>query len=117
MNKQQIITFDNLMSKVSTYIKDEKEINMIKKAYELASKVHFGTYRMTGEAYIDHPINVAYILTDINADYETICAGLLHDVIEDSDVTKEELKSSFGNTIADLVDGVTKINNLGWTLQ
>ena len=108
---------------------------MIKKAYELASKVHFGTYRMTGEAYIDHPINVAYILTDINADYETICAGLLHDVIEDSDVTKEELKSSFGNTIADLVDGVTKINklnfessgsrasiatqrkNLGWTLQ
>lgn len=114
MNKQQIITFDNLMSKVSTYIKDEKEINMIKKAYELASKVHFGTYRMTGEAYIDHPINVAYILTDINADYETICAGLLHDVIEDSDVTKEELKSSFGNTIADLVDGVTKINKLNF---
>lgn len=114
MDKKVNVTFDILMSKVSVYIKEKKELDMIQEAYELAQNVHFGTYRMTGEPYIEHPLTVAYILTDINADYETICAGLLHDVIEDTEITKEEIANKFGKTIADLVDGVTKINKLNF---
>ena len=68
---------------------------MIKKAYDYAADLHLGTYRMTGEAYIEHPLHVAYILTDISADYETICAGILHDVLEDTPVTREEMVEEF----------------------
>ena len=114
MDKNTNITFDDLMSKVSLYIKDEAELEIIKKAYEVAEKAHFGIKRMTGEDYIEHPLTVAYILTDVNADAETICAGLLHDVIEDTDTTKEEIASMFGDTVASLVDGVTKINKISF---
>ena len=114
MTKNIKITFDDLIEKISTYIDDSEQISVIRKAYEFATNVHFGTYRMTGEDYIDHPLHVAYILTDIKADYETLCAGLLHDVIEDSPITKEELDCEFGTVIANLVDGVTKINKLNF---
>lgn len=114
MDKKLKVTFDVLMSKVSIYIKEKTELEKIKEAYALASKVHFGTFRMTGEPYIEHPLTVAYILTDISADYETICAGLLHDVIEDTEITKEDIAEQFGTSIADLVDGVTKINKLNF---
>ncbi len=106
------LTFNDLFKKISTYIDDSNEKNLIKKAYKYAATKHFGIKRMTGEDYIDHPLQVAYILTDIDADAETICAALLHDVIEDCDVTKEELEKEFSPQIANLVDGVTKINKL-----
>jgi len=108
------ITFDSLLEKVRTYISDEEQLCMIEHAYEFAANLHAGTYRMTGEAYIDHPLHVAYILTDIKADYETLCAGLLHDVLEDTPITKEEMEQEFGSTIVSLVDGVTKINKLNF---
>lgn len=114
MAKNIKITFDDLIEKVSTYIKEEEQLSLIRKAYDFAANVHFGTYRLTGEDYIEHPLHVAYILTDIQADYETLCAGLLHDVIEDSPTTKEELERDFSKVIADLVDGVTKINKLNF---
>ena len=108
------ITFDDFMEKVKTYIGDEKQLSLIKRAYDFAADVHAGAYRMTGEDYIDHPLHVAYILTDIKADYETLCAGLLHDGLEDTPITKEELEQEFGHTIVLLVDGVTKINKLNF---
>ena len=108
------LTYEDLELRLKTYIKDEKEMALIRKAYEYAKEKHFGVTRMTGEAYIDHPLNVAYILAEINADCATICAGLLHDVLEDTEVTKEELASSFTDEIANLVDGVTKINKLNF---
>lgn len=114
MAKNIKITFDDLIEKVSTYIKEEEQLSLIRKAYDFAANVHFGAYRLTGEDYIEHPLHVAYILTDIQADYETLCAGILHDVIEDSPTTKEELERDFSKVIADLVDGVTKINKLNF---
>ena len=109
---QKDLTIDKLMDKIKTYITDEKELDIIKEAYKFAYEKHFGQKRLTGEEYIIHPLNVAYILTRINADYETLSAALLHDTIEDCNVTKEEIEEKFGHNIMTLVEGVTKINKL-----
>lgn len=109
------MTFAILKEKLDTYITDANEIEQIKKAYEFAYEKHFGVKRMTGEDYITHPLNVAYILTDIHADSATICGALLHDVLEDCDVSKEEMEARFGPEITTLVDGVTKINKLNFS--
>lgn len=109
---QKDLTIDKLMDKIKTYIVDEKELDIIKEAYKFAYEKHFGQKRLTGEEYIIHPLNVAYILTRINADYETLSAALLHDTIEDCNVTKEEIEEKFGHNIMTLVEGVTKINKL-----
>ena len=111
------ITFDELLDKVSLYIKNEKDKKIITKAYLFAFEKHFGQKRRTGEDYIVHPLNVAYILAELNADYQTICAALLHDTIEDCDVTKEDISNKFSVEIANLVDGVTKINKLNFNLE
>ena len=108
----QDLNFERLMYNIKTYIKDEKKLALIEKAYNLANSKHQGQFRKSGEAYIIHPLNVAAILTEINADYETLCAALLHDTIEDADVTPQELEKEFGHTVKVLVDGVTKINKL-----
>ncbi len=109
------ITFDELYEKVNTYITDEKELKLLSSAYLFAYEKHFGQKRLTGEDYITHPLNVAYILSEINADSSTLCAAILHDTIEDCDVTEEDLEKKFGHEIASLVNGVTKINKLKFT--
>lgn len=115
MTKKNVgITLDDLLQAVTSYTKDEQEIKLIKDAYHYAEEKHFGVKRLTGEDYIEHPLQVAYILTEINADTETLCAALLHDVLEDCDICKEELEELFGYTVANLVDGVTKINKLNF---
>ncbi len=106
------LTIEKLNDKVSKYISDEKELQIINDAYKFAYEKHFGQKRLTGESYIIHPLNVAYILTRISADYETISAALLHDVVEDCNVSINEIEEKFGHNIAVLVDGVTKINKL-----
>lgn len=108
------ITFEELRDKLCTYMTDEKDLDDVRSAYMFAFEKHFGVKRLTGEDYIIHPLNVAYILTEIYADAQTICAALLHDVVEDCDVTKEEIAEKFGDEIALLVDGVTKINKLNF---
>ena len=110
--KQNIVTIDELLEKVSTYISDEKDLELIKKAYEFAQQKHFGQTRITGEDYIQHPLNVALILTGINADSKCIAAALLHDTIEDCEVTTEEIEDLFGSDVAMLVNCVTKINKI-----
>ena len=109
------ITFDELHDKVATYITNKEDLKLITKSYLFAYEKHFGQKRHTGEDYIVHPLNVAYILADINADYQTICAALLHDTIEDCDVSMEELSNEFSLEIANLVNGVTKINKLNFS--
>ena len=111
------LTYDELFDKVSTYIKSKGDKKLITKAYLFAFERHFGQKRHTGEDYITHPLNVAYILAEINADYQTICAALLHDTLEDTDTTKEELADAFGTEIANLVNGVTKINKLNFNCE
>ena len=107
------ITIFDLIKKVELY--DELAIDIITKAYNCANKAHEGQIRQSGEPYISHPLSVAYILASMNADSDTICAGLLHDTIEDTKLTKEDIKKEFNEDIANLVDGVTKISKLNFS--
>ena len=84
----------------------------IQKAYALASKAHQNQTRASGEPYVSHVLAVACILAELRLDHETICAGLLHDTVEDTPVTLDEIRQELGDSIADLVDGVTKLNSL-----
>ena len=91
------------------------DISMIEKAYQVASKAHEGQVRKSGEPYIIHPICVAIILADLELDKESIVAGLLHDVVEDTPMTTEDLAKLFGDEVALLVDGVTKLGQLSYS--
>ncbi len=110
-------TIDNLIEKASVYIPSKENLNKIRKAYEYAKEKHQGQYRVSGEDYIYHPLCTAIILTTVYADTDTICAGLLHDVIEDCDVTRGELEEVFGSDIARLVDGVSKISKMHFSTE
>lgn len=116
MSKKTVnLTIDELLEKFKIYNNNEEDEKIIRKAYEYAEKKHFGQKRISGDDYILHPLNVALILTEISADAPCMAAALLHDTIEDSDATKEEIKELFGDEIALLVDGVTKINKINFT--
>ena len=110
-------TIDDLIKKASSYIENERELEKIRKAYQFAEEKHLGQYRASGEAYIYHPLCTAMILTTVSADCDTICAGLMHDVIEDCDVTKAELEEQFGKEVAKLVDGVSKISKMHFSTE
>ena len=107
------ITIEELLKKVESYNPNEGEI--IRKAYDYAEYLHQGQMRQSGEPYITHPLNVAYILSEMHADRDTICAGLLHDTLEDTKATKEEIAAFFNQDIANLVDGVTKISKMNFS--
>ena len=83
------LTFEDLIKQVRLYNPEEESI--ITKAYNYAKQLHYGQIRQSGEPYISHPLNVAYILSEMHADKDTICAGLLHDTLEDTSITKEEI--------------------------
>lgn len=108
--KEKKITFEDLKKRIYSY--NKKNWQIIEKAYNYASKFHNGQKRESGEDYIIHPLNVAYILSMMHADSDTICAALLHDIIEDTKSTYEDIKNNFNDTIAYLVDGVTKISKM-----
>ena len=91
------------------------DISMIEKAYKMANDAHLNQHRKSGEPYIIHPLYVANVLADLELDKETICAGLLHDVVEDTIITKEEIEREFGPDVALLVDGVTKLKQFQMT--
>ncbi len=115
--KHDKITFDDVLESVSTYIEDEEQISVIKKAYDFATGKHAGQLRKSGEPYIIHPLNVALILSKIYADYETISAALLHDVLEDCDCTVEEMEDKFGINITRLVTGVTRLSRINFSTE
>lgn len=114
MKKHEIQNYDELLIKLKKYLNDE-EIGIITKAYLFTFEAYFGMKRLTGDDYILHPLNVAYILSSINADYQTIVASLLHDIMEYDKTTYEEIENKFGLEIAKLVEGVTKINKLSFS--
>lgn len=91
---------------------DNKHHNLINEGFIFANEGHKNQKRKSGEPYITHPLQVAIYLSEINLDIETIIAALLHDLIEDTDITYEDIKSKFGNEIADIVDGVTKLDKI-----
>ncbi len=104
-------TIDMIIQKILT---DDKQYDLSKiiSAYEFASKAHEGQKRSSGQPYIIHPLAVSYILLELGMDTDTICAAMLHDVVEDTPVTLQEVKKRFGQDVAMLVDGVTKLNQV-----
>ncbi|QIK70365.1 bifunctional (p)ppGpp synthetase/guanosine-3',5'-bis(diphosphate) 3'-pyrophosphohydrolase [Erysipelothrix sp. HDW6C] len=112
MNQFKDISFDMLMDEAKKYITREDNLELISHAYHYAEEKHSGQYRKSGEPYIVHILHVGYILADLGMSPTTIAAGLLHDVVEDTGVTKEELAREFNDEIATLVESVTKIGNI-----
>ena len=112
LNKSETVyTIDILLQKI---LNDEKQYDLSKiiSAYEFAAKAHANQFRSSGEPYITHPLAVSFILLELGMDTDTICAAMLHDVVEDTDITLEEVKKGFGQDVAMLVDGVTKLGKI-----
>ncbi|MCD8223270.1 MAG: bifunctional (p)ppGpp synthetase/guanosine-3',5'-bis(diphosphate) 3'-pyrophosphohydrolase [Clostridiales bacterium] len=105
--------YQELIARIRRYHPSD-DISMIEKAYRIAAQAHSDQKRKSGEPYIIHPLCVAIILADLEMDKETIAAGLLHDVVEDTGMTQERLTQEFGSEVSFLVDGVTKLTQLSW---
>ena len=106
-------TIDDIINKMKENNK-RSDIKLIRRAYDFAKEKHGDQLRMSGEPYIIHPTQVAYILADLGLDDNSICSALLHDVVEDTDVTHNDLVHEFNKEIADMVDGVTKLSKLNY---
>jgi GTP pyrophosphokinase len=106
-----MVRFNDIVEELLRYY-PQADVDMLERAYVLSAKAHKGTVRLSGEPYLIHPLEVAYILTKMNLDVQSVASGLLHDTLEDSYLTKEELEKYFGPEVADLVDGVTKISRI-----
>ncbi|RGS74346.1 bifunctional (p)ppGpp synthetase/guanosine-3',5'-bis(diphosphate) 3'-pyrophosphohydrolase [Mitsuokella sp. AF21-1AC] len=105
------VTIDTIIDNVRAY-SPKANLDLIRRAYEIAQKAHQGQTRVSGEAYIIHPLHVAEILTELHLDDVTISAALLHDVVEDTTYTLDQMKELFGEEVAMLIDGVTKLGRL-----
>lgn len=114
METQEEITIQNIITQMKKNNR-RSDSKLIMKAYKYADENHRGQCRKSGEPYIIHPLSVAYILSKIELDDATICAALLHDVVEDTDVTYEQMKKEFGEEISAMVDGVTKLSTIQYT--
>ena len=104
-----MIRFDDILEKVSSSY-SEQEITLLKKAYVFAAHAHKGQIRRSGEPYLSHPLEVASMLADMKMDATTLVAGILHDVLEDTEVTAPEIERTFGKEVAHLIEGITKIS-------
>ncbi len=111
MPNQTVMDIDQLLDRVKSY-NAEADLGVVRKAYEFSAKVHEGQRRRSGEPYLQHPIAVAGVLTSLKTDVTAIVAALLHDTLEDTMATPEELESEFGKDVVHLVDGVTKIGKI-----
>ena len=106
------MTIEKVLDVAKTYLHNEKNIDMIYRAYVLAEEKHRGQFRKSGDPYIQHPLEVAYMLAELHTSPATVTAGLLHDLIEDTDVDRAMIQSQFGVDVYNIVDGVTKISKL-----
>lgn len=105
------MTLDELKKRVRAY-HPQGDVRLLEEAYDFSRRAHLGQFRVSGEAYIEHPLAVAYILADLELDLTTVAAGLLHDVVEDTNTPILALEERFGQEMALLVDGVTKLSRL-----
>ena len=104
---------DTLADRLSTYLGPD-QVNLVRRAYFYAEQAHDGQRRRSGEAYVTHPLAVASILADMHMDHQSLMAAMLHDVIEDTGIPKEALVAQFGETVAELVDGVSKLTQMNF---
>ena len=114
MSEVKDVTIDDILEKMKKNNR-KSDLKLIKRAYDFAKEKHGDQLRKSGEPYIIHPVQVAYILANLELDDATICAALLHDVAEDTEVTIQDLAKEFSSEIAEMVDGVTKLGNLKYT--
>ena len=105
------VTLEDLLAEVRQYLTPH-EMETIQRAFYVANQAHMGTLRRSGEPYIQHPLEVALLLADMRIDADSIVAALLHDVVEDTDFTLDQLRRQFGDAVANIVDGVTKFDTL-----
>jgi GTP pyrophosphokinase len=108
------MTLDDLLDKVRAY-SPAAALDPIERAYAFSARVHEGQRRQSGEPYLIHPMQVASIIADLRLDVPSVATGLLHDTVEDTLATHDEIQQRFGEEIADLVDGVTKIGQVSFT--
>jgi GTP pyrophosphokinase len=113
---QATLEADILFKDAASYLK-QKDVNLLRSAYEFGKTAHLGQYRMTGDPYISHPIAVSHMLVQWRLDGQALTAALLHDVMEDTAVTKKEIKDKFGKVVAELVDGVSKLDKIEFESQ
>jgi len=106
-------SIDALADRLSTYL-DGDQVNLVRRAYFYAEQAHDGQRRRSGEAYVTHPLAVACILADMHMDHQSLMAAMLHDVIEDTGIAKEALDAQFGESVAELVDGVSKLTQMNF---
>ncbi len=106
-----MVRLDDILEAIRAY-NPKADLDLLRKAYVFSAKVHQGKMRLSGEPYLTHPMEVAHLLTELRMDVHTVVTGLLHDVLEDTLTTPEELRNTFGPEVADLVDGVTKISRI-----
>jgi len=111
MAKDDILSIEDVINKARDYLTSD-DARFLKRVYAFSENAHKGQIRKSGEPYITHPVQVAGILVNLEMDPETIAGGLLHDVVEDTDVTLEELEETFNHEVAMLVDGVTKLGKI-----
>ncbi|HEY7883798.1 MAG TPA: HD domain-containing protein, partial [Cellvibrionaceae bacterium] len=106
-----MLTIETLGHRLSSYL-EPSQVDQIKRAYYYAEQAHDGQKRRSGEAYISHPLAVADILTSMHMDPPSLMAAMLHDVIEDTGIAKKAIARQFGDTVAELVDGVSKLTQI-----
>ncbi len=111
-----MIRLSDILGKVESY-HPAADLDLIKKAYVFAAKAHDGQMRKSGDPYVVHPLSVASIIADLRLDVPSVCAGLLHDCVEDTSATVDELQQIFSPEVAFLVDGVTKLGKIAWTTR
>ncbi len=116
MANDQVLTAEQVIDRTRKYLNDE-HVEFVKKAYEFARRAHQNQFRKSGEPYIIHPVQVAGILADLEMDPYTVAAGFLHDVVEDTDVTLDDIREAFNEEVAMLVDGVTKLGKIKYKSQ
>ncbi|MEE9287006.1 MAG: bifunctional GTP diphosphokinase/guanosine-3',5'-bis pyrophosphate 3'-pyrophosphohydrolase [Gammaproteobacteria bacterium] len=102
---------DDLSAQIETYLEPD-QVEKVRRAYSFSAKAHEGQHRLSGEPYIQHPLEVARILAGMHMDHQTLVAAILHDVIEDTATAKEQIKREFGKGVAELVDGVSKLKQI-----
>ncbi len=105
------LTIDSLSDTLASYLSKD-QINQVRRAYFFAEQAHVGQRRSTGEAYVTHPLAVASILAGMHMDHQSLMAAMLHDIIEDTGISKEALRAQFGDSVAELVDGVSKLTQI-----
>jgi (p)ppGpp synthetase, RelA/SpoT family len=111
-----LLTIDSLSHRLSSYLEPE-QINCVKRAYYYAEQAHYGQFRRSGEPYVTHPLAVANILASMHMDHQSLMAAMLHDVIEDTGIGKDAINEQFGDVIAELVDGVSKLAKIEYESQ